>query len=64
MLITLTGSCLLRIVWIATVFRSNPHQEIIYYSYPISWFLTAATLYVLVFFTYRAFKKSLVTPLS
>lgn len=59
MLITLTGSCLLRIVWIATVFRSNPHQEIIYYSYPISWFLTAVTLYVLVFFTYRAFKKSL-----
>ena len=58
MLITLTGSCLLRIVWIATVFRTHQTQEVIYYSYPISWFLTAVTLYALVIFTYRAFKKS------
>lgn len=59
MLITLTGSCLLRIVWISTVFRTFARQEVIYYSYPISWALTAITLYILVFFTYRAFKKSL-----
>ena len=59
MMITLTGSCLLRIVWIATVFRTHQTQEIIYYSYPISWFLTAVALYILVFFTHRAFKRTL-----
>ncbi len=57
MLITLTGACLLRIVWIATVFRAIPEQYIIYLSYPISWILTSVVLFVLLFFTYRAFKK-------
>ena len=51
MLISLTGSCLLRIVWIATVFRAMPEQWIIYLSYPISWLITALALFLVVTLT-------------
>ncbi|MDO4493976.1 MAG: MATE family efflux transporter [Clostridia bacterium] len=40
--ISLTGACLLRIVWINTVFRWNPTLTVLYLSYPVSWFVTAA----------------------
>ncbi len=39
--ISLIGSCLLRIVWLATVFRLSPTLETVYMSYPVSWGLTA-----------------------
>ena len=39
--VSLIGSCVLRIVWICTVFAAHPSLEIIYVSYPISWGLTA-----------------------
>ena len=42
MIVSLTGACLLRIVWILTVFAANPTQQILYLSYPISWFATFA----------------------
>ena len=42
MIVSLTGACLLRIVWIVTVFAANPTQQILYISYPISWFATFA----------------------
>ena len=42
MIVSLTGACLLRIVWILTVFAANPTQEILYLSYPISWSVTFA----------------------
>lgn len=43
MIVSLTGACLLRIVWILTVFANNHTQYILYISYPISWFVTFAT---------------------
>ena len=46
MLISLTGACLLRVVWIYTVFAANPTLEVLYISYPISWFVTFATHFV------------------
>ncbi len=42
MLVALTGSCALRIVWIYTVFAYYGTLESLYISYPISWALTAA----------------------
>ena len=44
--VSLVGSCLLRIVWIFTVFRAHPTLEVIYLSYPLSWTLTAAIHFV------------------
>lgn len=42
MLVSLTGACLFRVVWIYTVFRVYRSLECLYYSYPISWGLTFA----------------------
>ena len=40
MIVSLTGACLFRVVWILTVFAMNPTLDILYASYPISWALT------------------------
>lgn len=42
MLVALSGACLYRIVWLATVFSWNPTQEILYLSYATSWILTSS----------------------
>lgn len=46
--ITLIGSCFLRIVWIMTVFERHQTLENIYISYPLSWAVTGTVLLVLV----------------
>ena len=40
MIVSLTGACLFRVVWILTVFAATPTLDILYMSYPISWALT------------------------
>ena len=40
MLVSLTGACLFRVVWIYTVFQKYRTLECLYVSYPISWALT------------------------
>lgn len=42
MIVSLTGACLFRIIWIFTIFQMNHTQFMLYISYPISWFLTAS----------------------
>lgn len=42
MVVSLIGSCLLRLVWIVTIFPLNRVPSMLYISYPISWLLTAA----------------------
>ena len=41
MIVSLTGACGLRIVWLMTVFAANRTLFVLYSSYPISWFITA-----------------------
>ncbi len=41
MIVTVFGTCLLRIVWIYTIYQANPMLEMIYITYPISWIVTA-----------------------
>lgn len=48
MLVSLTGACLFRILWIYTVFRQLYTLECLYLSYPISWALTF-TVHVICF---------------
>ena len=54
MVISLAGACGLRILWIQTLFRLFATPACIYLSYPVSWFLTAATHFV--FFTITVHK--------
>ena len=42
MVVSLSGACIMRIVWIYTVFAMVPTQFVLYLSYPISWVLTFA----------------------
>ncbi len=59
MLVSLTGACLFRVVWIYTIFRSYHTLVCLYWSYPISWALTFA-VHVLCFglVYYRLLKKT------
>ena len=43
MIVSLTGACVFRVVWIMTVFAANPTLDVLYISYPISWMLTFGT---------------------
>lgn len=54
MIISLTGACGFRVLWLFTVFAWRPTLEILYISYPISWLITAAAH---LFFYFRIYKK-------
>ena len=43
MIVSLTGACLLRVVWLMTIFQVYHTQFALYLSYPVSWVLTAGT---------------------
>ena len=61
MVVTLVGACGLRLVWIATIFQIPAFHTIqtVYWSYPISWTITAAAHFVCIFFTMRHLKRHL-----
>lgn len=42
MIVSLTGACGLRILWIYTVFASHRGLRTLYISYPVSWIITAS----------------------
>ena len=42
MVVSILGACVLRIVWILTIFPLNPTLPTLYLSYPVSWFITFA----------------------
>lgn len=57
MLVSLTGACLFRVVWIYTVFRQHRTLETLYVSYPISWTLTFLAHLICFVVAYRKVKK-------
>ena len=52
MLVSLTGACLFRIIWIFTIFQWSHTLLTLYLSYPASWVLTA-TAHIVCFFLIR-----------
>ena len=58
MLVSLTGACLFRVVWIYTIFQSYRTLECLYISYPISWALTFLVHLVCFGVVYRKLLKS------
>ena len=46
MIISLVGACGLRIIWVYTIFAASPSVINLYISYPVSWALTFAALYI------------------
>lgn len=46
MVVSLVGSCLLRVIWIYTVFAACHELPVLYLSYPISWTLTGIVHFI------------------
>ena len=61
MLVSLTGACGFRILWIYTVFQSHHTMKALFLSYPISWFITAAVHLVCFVIAYRKCSSSFET---
>ena len=59
MIVSLLGACGLRLVWIATIFQLPQFHTIqmLYISYPVSWFLTTATHAICFLFAIRKLRK-------
>lgn len=38
--VSLSGACVLRLVWIATIFKANPTIDMLYMVYPVTWVIT------------------------
>ncbi len=58
MLVSLTGACLFRVVWIYTIFKEIHTLECLYWSYPISWTVTFLVHLICFAVVYRKlFKK-------
>lgn len=67
MIVSLIGSCILRILWIFTVFRWLPREDtlanetfrlfMLYISYPVTWIITSAALFVMCARSFREYKR-------
>lgn len=57
MLVSLTGACLLRVIWIYTVFAADHRLEVLYFSYPFTWTVTALVHLICFFVVYRKLRK-------
>lgn len=46
MVVSMIGSCLLRIIWIYTIFASNRSLSVLYLSYPVTWVITTTAHFI------------------
>lgn len=57
LLVTFFGSCVFRIIWVYTVFQTYHEISVLYLVFPISWFITSLTLYLMFFICYKREKR-------
>lgn len=57
MLVSLTGACAFRVIWIYTVFQTYHTLDVLYASYPISWALTFCAHFICFVFAFHKLKK-------
>ncbi len=57
MIVSLTGACLFRVVWITTIFEHYRTLPVLYISYPISWVLTFLVHFICFMHVYRKLLK-------
>lgn len=56
MIVSLSGACLFRVIWVYTIFEHYRTLESLYVSYPISWTLTLSTHFICILFIYKKLK--------
>ncbi len=64
MIVSLLGACVLRIVWVYTVFGADPTLRTLYISYPISWAVTSFVHFCCYLVVYSKYKKSVQSALA
>ncbi len=64
MIVSLLGSCVLRIVWIYTVFPLQPTLFCLFLSYPVSWILTSLVHVICYLVVVRKLPKDGESPLA
>lgn len=57
MIVSLSGICLIRVIWIFTIFAHNRTLDSLYISYPISWLMTFCVHFVCFVIVYRKLLK-------
>lgn len=57
MIISLTGVCVFRIVWIYTIFKKFRTLEVLYLSYPATWLLTFLVQLIMFLIIYKKLRK-------
>ena len=53
MVVTIFGACVLRIIWIYTIFQTHHTLDVLYLSYPVSWVVTSAVHVLCFILIYR-----------
>ncbi len=57
MLCTLVGACLLRIVWLVTIFSWYPTESVLFAAYPFTWTLAGIGQVIIFFYARRQLRK-------
>lgn len=57
MIVSLIGACATRLIWIATYFKMNHTQSVLFFSYPGSWLLTLTVHSICLIIIYRKWVK-------
>lgn len=64
MFIALMGSCVLRILYINTIYLLKPVQEMVYIAYPTTWFVTAVAMVIAIIPMYKKQKNRIMLKQS
>ncbi len=59
MIVSLLGACGLRIIWIFSIFKMNHTPEVLYISYPVSWFITFSVHVLCFILVYRKISQNI-----
>ena len=59
MFVSAVGACLLRVIWIQTIYRAVPTLDCLYISYPVSWIVTTAVHVICYFPTLRKLREKM-----
>ncbi|SDB55115.1 putative efflux protein, MATE family [Pseudobutyrivibrio sp. YE44] len=57
MIVSLLGACATRLIWIATYFQIHHTQDVLFFSYPGSWFLTLSVHSICLIIIYKKWVK-------
>lgn len=55
MIVSILGACAFRVAWIYLVLPLNPTRQMLYLSYPVSWFITGTTHFICCMVNMRKF---------